>query len=165
MAEKIKTGELRVAIEKEEAIWCDKKRIVFFGMPLSFTKYTLTPSKFTLEKGFFKKTEDETRLYRITDVSLTRGFWERIFGLGTIKLLSSDTSTPKIELHHVKNPKTVKDVLSQAIEDCRRANGVRTSEVVGTMPRPMGAHTHAAHAPGPELVPDFNHNGIDDRNE
>lgn len=165
MGRNIRTGELRVTIEKEEPIWCDKKRIVFFGLPLSFTRYTLTPSKFLLETGFFRKKEDETRLYRITDVSMTRGFWERLFGLGTIQLLSSDTSTPKLLLKHIRRPKIVKEVLSQAIEQCRRENGVRTSEMVGVMHHPGDGCNNDHASMGPELMPDFNHNGIDDRTE
>lgn len=165
MAEKIKNGEFRVAIEKEEAIWADKKRVVFFGMPLSFTKYILTPSKFLLETGFLSKKEEETRLYRITDVSLTRSFLERIFGLGTLRLLSSDTSNPEIHLTHVKKPKLVKEVISQAIEESRRQNGVRTSEMVGMMHHPGDGCNDDHPAMGPEMFPDANHNGIDDRTE
>ena len=166
MSDKLKNGELRVAIEEEEAIWHDKKRWVFFKLPISLTKYTLTPSKFLLETGFFKKKEDEVRLYRITDVSLTRSFWERIFGLGTIQLLSSDKSIPNLTLKHIKNAKTVKEVISQSIEVARRENGVHTSEVVSNIIHHPGDGCQDPHAAmGPEIMPDFNHNGIDDREE
>lgn len=164
MSGKIKNGELRVMIEEEEPIWCDKKRTTFFGLPLSFTKYTLTKSKLLVETGFFKKNEEETRLYRITDVSLEKGFFERMFGLGTVSLLSSDTSTPSIKLIHIKNAKKVKEVLSQSIECSRRENGVRTSEMVG-IHHPGHFDGEPGGARGPEIIPDANHNGIDDRNE
>ena len=51
--------------------WTDRKRTLF-GLPLSFTKYTLTEERFFIEKGFFNSTEDEVRLYRIQDVQLKR---------------------------------------------------------------------------------------------
>lgn len=168
MENNIKNGEFRVTIEKEEPIWGDKKRILFFGLPFSFTRYILTPSKFLLEIGFLSKKEEEMRLYRITDVTLTRSFGERLFGLGTLHLLSSDTSTPSLNLVHIRKPKLVKEVLSQAVEECRRQNGVRTSEMVGMTPPlhfPGDGCENNHPAMGPELVPDANHNGIDDRTE
>ena len=165
MSDKIKKGEIRVMLEKEEPIWCDRKRWVFFALPFTFTKYTLTLSKLLVETGFFKKTEEETRLYRITDVKLTRSFGERIFRVGTVTLLSSDTSTPEILLKHIKKSKEVKEVVSQSIEISRRENGVRTSEMVGTFHHP-GDGCGADHpSMGPEMIPDANHNGIDDRTE
>ena len=165
MGDKIKNSELRMIVEKEETIWRDKKRIVFFGLPFSFTRYTLTPSKLLIETGVFRKKEEETRLYRITDVSLISGFGERLFGLGTVQLLSSDTSTPAIKLVHIRKSKAVKEVISQSIENSRRENGVRTSEMVGMMHHPGDGCQDGHLAMGPELVPDLNHNGIDDRNE
>ena len=164
MSDKIKNGELRVMIEEEEPIWKDKKRWVFFGLPFSFTTYTLTPSKLLMEMGFFKRNEEETRLYRITDISLSRTFFERLFKLGTITLVSNDMSTPDIVLKHIKNSKTVKAVLSQSVEKARRANGVRTSEMVG-MIRSDDFLRDDAKELGPEIIPDANHNGIDDRDE
>ncbi len=163
MSDKLKNGQMTVSIEAEQPIWVDRKRWVFFGLPWTFTKYRLTPSKLLVETGFLSKDEEEIRLYRITDVSLKRGLFERMFGLGTIILRSSDTSNPTQELIHIKNPKNVKEVVSQSIETSRRENGVRTSEMVG-MPHhdmPDGHHP----AMGPELVPDFDQNGIDDRSE
>ena len=64
-------------------LWSDRKR-TFLGLPWSFTKYNLTEERLFIETGFFNKKEDEVRLYRITDVSLTRSFGQRIVGVGTI---------------------------------------------------------------------------------
>lgn len=46
-------------------IWTDKKRSLFFGLPLSFTKYICTDEKFIVEAGMLSTREDEIRLYRI----------------------------------------------------------------------------------------------------
>lgn len=63
-------------------IWTDKKRSLFFGLPLSFTKYICTDEKFIVEAGMLSTREDEIRLYRILDLTLERSFMQRIFGLG-----------------------------------------------------------------------------------
>lgn len=167
MADKLKNGQMSVSIEQEEPVWVDRKRWVFLGLPWTFTKYRLTPSKLLVETGFLNKDEEEIRLYRITDVSLHRSFFERMFGLGTITLQSGDTTNPTQELKHVKNAKTVKEVVSQSIETSRRENGVRTSEMVGMPHHDNPFNGEGGHHPavGPEIVPDFDQNGIDDRAE
>ena len=54
-----------------EFVWQDRKRI-FFGLPWSFTRYYLTDDKLLIDTGFFSRTEDEVRLYRIMDMTLRR---------------------------------------------------------------------------------------------
>lgn len=36
----------------EKELWSDRKRIVFFALPLSFTKYRLTTNRFFVNTGF-----------------------------------------------------------------------------------------------------------------
>ena len=71
-------------------IWSDRKRI-FCGLPWTFTTYTLTSDRLFIETGVLGKHEDEVRLYRILDISLSRSFSQRIFGLGTIHCCSAKT--------------------------------------------------------------------------
>ena len=47
-------------------VWTDKKRSLF-GLPLTFTRYYLTESKFITRTGFLNIDEDEIDLYKITD--------------------------------------------------------------------------------------------------
>lgn len=160
----LKAGDLRVALDEEELIWMDRKRRTIFGLPWSFTRYSLTPSRLFIQTGFLTSHEDEIRLYRIKDISYTQSLAERIAGTGTLHIVSSDASTPQVLLHHIKNAKKVKAVLSQAVEVSRRENGVHTSELVGG----PGPHRHPGDSGpslGPELAPDRNGNGIDDRLE
>lgn len=110
-----------------EYLWQDKKRTLF-GLPLSFTKYMLSDSRLFIEKGFLNKTEDEVRLYRIMDVSVTRSIWQRIFRVGTIHCCSADKSLGDFDIISVKKPKEVKEQLSELIEVQRDAKRVTNRE-------------------------------------
>ena len=70
-------------------LWSDKKRPLF-GLPISFTKYTLTEEKLLVDTGFLSKSQEEIRLYRITDFSVRQGLFQRMFGVGDILITSSD---------------------------------------------------------------------------
>ena len=110
-----------------EYVWSDKKRTLF-GLPLSFTKYMLSEERLFIEQGFFNKREDEVRLYRIMDVSLTRSFGQRIFGVGTIHCCSADKTLGDFDILSIKNPKDVKEQLSQLVEAQRDAKRVTNRE-------------------------------------
>ena len=96
-------------------LWSDRKRTLF-GLPLSFTKYSMTEERFFIEQGFLNKKEDEVRLYRIMDVSLSRSFGQRLFGVGTIHCCSADKSMKDFDIISIKHPKEVKEQLSELVE-------------------------------------------------
>jgi hypothetical protein len=152
-------------MQDEEILWMDRKRKTIFALPWSFTKYSLTPSRLFIQTGLFTAREDEVRLYRIKDISYTQSLGERFSNTGTLHVISSDATAPDIVLEHIKNAKKVKAVLSQAVEVSRRENGVRTSEVVGSGGPVPHVHGEGCASLGPELAPDRNGNGIDDRLE
>lgn len=108
-------------------LWQDRKRTLF-GLPWSFTKYRLTSEKFITEKGFLNTREEEVRLYRIVDVSLSISFMQRIFGLGSIHVCSMDQSTPEFDIKSIKRPKETKEKLSDLIESERERKGVISRE-------------------------------------
>lgn len=104
-------------------LWSDRKRTLF-GLPLSFTKYSMTEERLILNTGFFNTVENEVRLYRVLDLQLTRTFWQRIFGVGTIHISSSDKSLGNFEIKSIKHSKNVKEMLSAQIEYQREAKRV-----------------------------------------
>ncbi len=108
-------------------VWKDRRRTLF-GLPLSFTVYTLTGEKLLTETGFLNKREEEVRLYRIMDVTLKRSLGERIFGLGTIHCCSADKSTPEFEISRIKDSVAVKEMLSDMIEEERERRRVSARE-------------------------------------
>ena len=108
-------------------VWQDRKRTLF-GLPWSFTKYSLTEEKLLVETGFLNKKEEEIRLYRIMDVTLKRSFGERIFGLGTIHCCSADGSTPEFDILRIKRSGEIKNMLSDMIEQQRTLKRVTSRE-------------------------------------
>lgn len=100
-------------------IWEDRKRILFFGLPWTFTKYKLTEEKLLINSGLLTINFEEIRLYRILDISMRQTLLQRIFNIGTIKITSSDKTLPTLELKNIKNPEVVKEMLSEKIENER----------------------------------------------
>ena len=112
----------------EKELWSDRKRVLFLGLPLSFTTYRLTSNRLFINSGLLTQKQDEVRLYRITDVSLTRTLIQRIFGLSTIHCNSSDKTLGNFSIINVKDGENVKELLSQTVEEERVARRVYTRE-------------------------------------
>ncbi len=98
----------------------EKKRVKFFGLPLSFTRYTVNEEKITITSGFLSITEDDAFMYKIQDVRLTRSLAERMFKLGTIICYTGDTTHPELILVHIRHAGEIKDFIMQASEEARR---------------------------------------------
>ncbi len=114
-------------------IWTDKKRGLF-GLPLSFTRYTLTEDRLYIRTGVFTRVEDEIWLYRILDVTLRQTLWQRIDRVGSIHCCSSDASQKEFTLENVKNSKEVKELLSNMIETQRERKRVYFHETLASDP-------------------------------
>ena len=108
-------------------VWSDKKRPLF-GLPISFTKYTLTEEKLLIDTGILSRNQEEIRLYRITDFSVKQGIFQRIFGVGNILVSSSDNLQHEFVICDVKKPYDVKEMLSDMVEKERESKGIVTNE-------------------------------------
>ena len=112
---------------KNPYVWKDRKRIIF-GLPWSFTRYRLTNDKLIVSTGLISIKEDEIRLYRIMDVTLKRTLGDRLWGLGTIHICSSDKTTPEFDIKRISRSTEVKEMLSDMVEAARRKNRVTSRE-------------------------------------
>ena len=126
---KLRSGEFNVEVEEKPLLWTDRKRIL--GMPLSFTRYSLNEDKLLVNTGLLSLHEEEVLLYRIRDISVQQSLGERMFGVGTICVNSTDVTVPHLDLVHVKNPRKVKEVLSKCVEQSRSRNKIRSTELMG----------------------------------
>jgi len=115
--------------ENSKYKWRDRKR-TFLGLPWSFTRYYLTGEKLIRIKGLFNTVEDEVKLYRVTDFALTRSFGQKILGLGTLKVLSSDKTCPTLDLLNIKKSNAVKELISKLVEEERDRKRVTGREII-----------------------------------
>ena len=111
-------------------IWKERKRIAL-GLPWTFTKYALTDDRLFITSGLLKTVEDEVRLYRIMDLSLSQTLSQKIFGIGTILVSSADKSMRDFEIKNIKKPRDVKEQLSKLVEENRDKKRVTNREFMG----------------------------------
>lgn len=129
----------------KKALWHDRKRN-FLGLPWTFTVYELAEDKLYINTGLFNSREDEVRLYRITDLTLTRSLWQKITGTGTIHCDSADKTMKNFDIVNIKKSSEIKETLSDLVETARQKSRVFARENMDS------------HGPGP----DFGGDGIPD---
>ena len=115
-------------MEPIEYLWKDRKR--HFGLPLSFTRYSLSEDRLFCETGFLNIKADEVLLYRVRDLELTISLGQRIFGVGTVCVHSSDQSIPHLDLKNVKHPREVKELIHQKVEKAKNDRRMKSMEVM-----------------------------------
>ncbi len=113
-------------------IWKDRKR--YLGMPLSFTRYALSEDRLFSSVGFLNIRDDEILLYRVRDIDTSRSLGQRLFGVGTVTVMSSDKTMPNLVLKNIKDPIMVKELLHKQVEEMKIKRRMRFGEIMGDGP-------------------------------
>ena len=100
-------------------VFQERKRLLFFGLPWTFTKYTLSASLLTIDRGLLNTVQDNCYMYKIQDVKLNKSIWERLFKLATIICYTGDVTHPEIRLEHIRNAETIKAYILKTSEEAR----------------------------------------------
>lgn len=111
--------------------WHDKKR--YFGAPISFTYYSIADGRLYIKRGLLSTHYDEILLYRIYDVKMVETLWQKIFGVGTVMVYTSDASSAQriVRLINIKEPLMVRDLISRRVEVARDEKGIQGAEFIG----------------------------------
>lgn len=109
-------------------LWNDRKRIL--GMPITFTRYSMSEDRLFLEKGLLNMNQEEILLYRVRDISLNISLWQRIFGVGTITVKSSDQTLPELRIENIKIPREVKEKIHTQVEEMKISRRMRVGEII-----------------------------------
>ena len=115
---------------QNKIIMKERKRWTFFGIPWTFTKYTLMTKKLILTEGLLKTVENEILLYRVLDISLSRTLMQKMFGLGTVTVYSQDKTNPTLVIKNIKHSREFRDALADAVEKDRIRMKMRQSEFI-----------------------------------
>lgn len=129
--------------EKIVYLWKDRKR--FLGMPLSFTRYMLSDDRLFLSKGFLNVQDDEVLLYRVRDISTSRNLLQRMLGVGTVTVMSTDKTCPNLVMKNIKDPVAVKEMLHKHVEEMKLHRQVRVNELTNMDDKDDGCCCHHDH--------------------
>lgn len=131
MAEELKND---MAEMEDEIQYRERKRLLLFGLPWTFTKYTITADMLTRDEGFLKVEENDCYMYKIQDVKLTATLMERIFGLATLTCYTGDVTDKELKLIHIKHAREIKSYLLKASETARIKRRTLNMQDIGAAP-------------------------------
>ena len=97
----------------------ERKRMLFLGLPWTFTKYIINEEFLTVDTGLFRTTEEDCYMYRIQDVKQTTTLMERMVGVSTLTCYTGDVTTPEIVLKHIRHGRDIKTFILHASEASR----------------------------------------------
>ena len=100
--------------------FAERKRWLFFGLPFTFTKYIVKEDMITIDAGFLRKVENDCYMYKVQDVELLESLPQRLFGLGSVRCYTGDTTSPTLLVQNVKNARAIKNFILEASEKARR---------------------------------------------
>ncbi|MCM1193421.1 MAG: PH domain-containing protein [Butyrivibrio sp.] len=110
----------------------ERKRWLFFGLPFTFTKYTIKEEIITIDEGLLKTVENDCYMYKVQDVQHSASLAEKMFGLGTVICFTGDTTHAQLILKHIKHSKAVKDFILEQSEAARRKRRTMNMLDIGT---------------------------------
>jgi len=90
--------------------------------------YEVTTQRIRLIAGVLSRTTDELELYRVNDITLVEPFLQRLFGAGTIVLLTGDQTSATFRIEAVKGAHALREEIRKHVEECRERKRVRVTE-------------------------------------
>jgi membrane protein YdbS with pleckstrin-like domain len=98
-------------------------------------RYRITNYRIDFEHGLLSKHIDTLELWHVDDLGLRQSLLDRILGVGTIKVISDDRTTPSLLLRSVRSPRPLFEQLKQRIISVKRQRGVIKMDTGGASGR------------------------------
>jgi membrane protein YdbS with pleckstrin-like domain len=92
-------------------------------------QYSLTTQRFVHERGLLWRQVDRIETIDIDDVTVRQGPIERMLGIGTVRVMSSDQTTPEFLLVGIEDARRVATIIDDARRAERRKRGVHIESV------------------------------------
>ncbi len=106
----------------QQVLWTDTLRVL--GFPWPFVRYTLTPSRIFVKSGVLFTHYDEVYLFRLIDCRVRVGPLQKLLGLGTVELITSDATSQVVPLRGIRRPLEIKEQISSMIASARKEYGL-----------------------------------------
>ena len=99
--------------------------IVWNFFKVHCTRYILTNERLTIITGVLNRKTEEIELYRIKDSSFEEPLIYRFFGVGNIRLETSDRSMATVYMRALPHGKAFREDLRRCVEAIREKKNVR----------------------------------------
>jgi membrane protein YdbS with pleckstrin-like domain len=93
-------------------------------------EYVISTQRVRIVSGIFSKNIQEIELFRVKDTMAQQSFLLRLFGLGTITILSGDERQPRLVLSGIPGAVELRERLRQEVMTLRQRFGVREVDVM-----------------------------------
>ncbi len=91
--------------------------------------YQLTTQRLFQRKGILARVTNRVEVIDIDDVQFSQSLVERMLGVGTIRILSTDLSDPKLVMIGIDDVKNVADIIDKVRRDERRKRGLHIESI------------------------------------
>ncbi len=98
----------------ERLLWKGRPSKLFSPIRSLTHRYKLTNERLMIERGFVGRRTEEIDLYRVNDVAVKQNPGERVYGMGDIRIETTDATAPEWSLLNVRDPDRVKDLIREA---------------------------------------------------
>jgi membrane protein YdbS with pleckstrin-like domain len=92
-------------------------------------RYRISNYRIDYERGLMSKTIDTLELWHVEDIKFHQSFFDRLFGVGTITIVSHDQTTPMLVMRGLPKPRPLFDSLKQRVIAVKRQRGVIKMDV------------------------------------
>ena len=92
-------------------------------------RYRLTTQRFIHESGILRRVNDRIEVLDMDDITCAQGLLERLVGVGTIHIVSSDRTHPDLALPGIENVKRVSELFDDARRTERRRRGLHIEQI------------------------------------
>ena len=97
--------------------------LLIFGYKKLSVHYELTSQRFIHKSGILKRVTDRIEVIDIDDVTYEQGIVQRMLGVGTIRIISSDRSHPELVLSGIDQVVKIADMIDDIRRSERRRRG------------------------------------------
>ncbi len=91
---------------------------------LKSTYYEITEDRIEWGRGIFDRKIDNLDMFRVIDLQLRKNLLDCVFGIGTVKLITSDKTDPEFTFEKMRKPRKLYDIIKKASLDADRKNSV-----------------------------------------
>lgn len=106
-------------------VWAFAALLAFAAwFKVRFLVYRVTTERVEIERGWIGKRIENLDMFRVLDVRLNIGLFDRLVGIGNVKVISSDKTTPSVIIRGLPNARMVYDRLKREAVRADRRRGV-----------------------------------------